>query len=584
MHHNEIAKIFLKYFQKHQHLLIESSSLVPKEIDPSALFINSGMHPIKNYFLGVEQPPSKRLCSLQRVFRTIDIDNVGGNARTLTFFFMLGSWSIGDYWKKDAVKLAYDLLVKEYGFEKEKLWMSVFEGDSEVQKDTETLEAWKKIGVNHIVELGEKHNFWKLGDSGPCGPSTEIYYDQGKEAGCGKKDCKPGCDCDRFLEIWNAGVFIQYNRSNGKLEKLKLQSVDTGAGLERLSIILQKKNSVFETTLFSPLLEKIVQLTKKEYQKNKKEMHIILDHLRASCFLINDGITPSKMERGYVLRRLIRRLVKYGNQLGIQREGFAVLIEHTSEMYQELDSIKIKKVFDEEYSKFIKALRKGESIFQNEVKMLKQKNAREIPGDIVFRLYDTYGFPVELTQEMAVEHGLKLDMGGYESSFLKHKEISRKSAEKKFKGGLADESYETTKLHTATHLLAEALRRVLSKDIEQKGSNITAERLRFDFNFPRKISDEELKDVEELVNKKIKEGLNVNRKEMRVEEAKKIGAHGVFGEKYGEKIFVYSIGDFSREICGGPHVKNTKEIGKFKIVKEESVSAGVRRIKAIVDD
>jgi len=583
MHHNEIAKIFLKYFQKHQHLLIESSSLVPKEIDPSALFINSGMHPIKNYFLGVEQPPSKRLCSLQRVFRTIDIDNVGGNARTLTFFFMLGSWSIGDYWKKDAVKLAYDLLVKEYGFEKEKLWMSVFEGDSEVQKDTETLEAWKKIGVNHIVELGEKHNFWKLGDSGPCGPSTEIYYDQGKEAGCGKKDCKPGCDCDRFLEIWNAGVFIQYNRSNGKLEKLKLQSVDTGAGLERLSIILQKKNSVFETTLFSPLLEKIVQLTKKEYQKNKKEMHIILDHLRASCFLINDGITPSKMERGYVLRRLIRRLVKYGNQLGIQREGFAVLIEHTSEMYQELDSIKIKKVFDEEYSKFIKALRKGESIFQNEVKMLKQKNAREIPGDIVFRLYDTYGFPVELTQEMAVEHGLKLDMGGYESSFLKHKEISRKSAEKKFKGGLADESYETTKLHTATHLLAEALRRVLSKDIEQKGSNITAERLRFDFNFPRKISDEELKNVEELVNKKIKEGLTVNRKEMKVEEAKKIGAHGVFEEKYGEKIFVYSIGKFSKEICGGPHVKNTKEIGKFKIVKEESVSAGVRRIKAVVE-
>ncbi len=583
MHHDDIAKTFLEYFQKHQHLLLDGSSLIPKEIDPSALFINSGMHPIKNYFLGIEKPPAKKLCSLQRCFRTIDIDSVGVNGRTLTFFFMLGSWSVGDYWKEEAVKLAYELLVKEYNFDKKRLWVSVFKGNKEVPKDRETLEAWKSIGVTQIAELDEKHNFWSLGVNGPCGPSTEIYYDQGKEFGCGKKDCKPGCDCDRFLEIWNAGVFIEYNRENGKLQKLKLRSVDTGAGLERLSTILQKKNSVFETTLFLPILEKIEQLTKKEYQKNKKAMHIILDHLRASCFLINDGIIPSKIERGYVLRRLIRRLVKYGNQLGIQREGFAVLIKHTSETYQELDGFKIKAIFDEEYSKFIKALRKGEVIFQNEVKMLKQKNAKEIPGDIVFRLYDTYGFPIELTQEMAFEHGLKLDMHGYENSFLKHKEVSRKSAEKKFKGGLADESYETTKLHTATHLLAEALRRVLSKDIEQKGSNITAERLRFDFNFPRKISDKELNEIEGLVNKKIKEGLTVNRKEMRVEEAKKIGAHGVFGEKYGEKIFVYSIGEFSREICGGPHVKNTKEIGKFKIVKEESVSAGVRRIKAVVE-
>ena len=329
--------------------------------------------------------------------------------------------------------------------------------------------------------------------------------------------------------------------------------------------------------------KRLEKITKKPYAKHKKEMNIIVDHLRASCFLIQDGIVPGKMERPYVLRRVIRRAVKYGTQLGMHREGFLLLVDLIGEMYK-INLVKVKPVFDEEYSKFIKALRKGENIFSHEIGELKKKNVKIIPGDVVFMLYDTYGFPVELTEEMAKELEFSLDLKGYKEAFSKHKEVSRQSADKKFKGGLADEGYETTKLHTATHLLAEALRRVLSKDIEQKGSNITAERLRFDFNFPRKITDEELKKIETLVNKEIKEGLTVSKKEMSVGEAKKSGAHGVFEQKYVEKIFVYSIGDFSREICGGPHVKNTKEIGKFKIVKEESVSAGVRRIKAIVDD
>ena len=578
MHHDEIAHKFLEYFKKHNHLLLESSSLIPQEADPSALFINSGMHPIKKYFLGLEVPPSQRLCSIQRCFRSVDIDNVGENKRTLTFFFMLGNWSIGEYWKEEAVKLAYDLLVNGFKIDKKKLWATVFKGNKEITRDKETAVAWEKMGLKQIAYLGEEHNFWTLGENGPCGPSTEIYYDLGENFGCGKKDCKPGCDCDRFLEIWNL-VFIEYKKENGILEKLKLRSVDTGAGLERFCVVLQNKESVFETSLFSSVLENLENISKKEYRENKKPMNIILDHLRASCFLINDGLTPSKMERGYVLRRLIRRAIRYGNTLNVQREGFLLLIDNFGIMYNELDVKLIKNVFNEEYSKFIKALNRGNRIFESYVKDLEGK---AVSGDMVFKLYDTYGFPVELTKEMARERGLSIDEKGYEKSFVKHKEVSRKSAEKKFKGGLADESYETTKLHTATHLLAEALRRILSKDIEQKGSNITSERARFDFNFPRKITNEKLKKIENLVNEKIREGLKVDKKEMSVKEAKKIEAHGVFEEKYGEKIFVYSIGDFSKEICGGPHAKNTKEIGKFKIVKEESVSAGVRRIKAIV--
>jgi alanyl-tRNA synthetase len=599
MDHREIARKFLDYFKRQNHMIIEDSSLIPKEYDPSALFVNSGMHPLKPYFIGVLKPPSKRLANMQRCLRTVDIDKVG-NKRTLTFFFMLGSWSIGDYWKEDAVRFALELLTKGFGLEKERLWPTVFAGDKKIPKDEETIEAWLKAGIprEKIVELPAENNFWTSGPTGPCGPCTEIHYDRGKEFGCGRKECKPGCDCERFLEIWNAGVFMEYNiDENGNFQKLPFKSVDTGAGLERLAAVLQNKPSVYETTLFLPIVRKIEELSGKKYDEKSleedkivKAIRVFADHIRASVFIAAEGIEPSKVERGYVLRRILRRMIRYGNVLELSKEDVLAIAETTIDMYGK-DYSHIKKnrkniisVISNEYDKFSKNLVKGLRRLLNLVESLKKEGKRTIPGIEAFHLYDTYGFPIELTKEIAAENGLGVDEEDYKMQFQKHQKISKEGVEQKFKSGLSEVSDATVKLHTATHLLHQALRHVLGKHVEQRGSNITPERLRFDFSHHKKMSEKELKEVESIVNKKIKEALEVRREEMTPEEAKKKGAIGLFEQRYGEKVSVYSIGDFSKEICAGPHVKNTKELGKFKIIKEEAVAAGVRRIKAKLEE
>jgi alanyl-tRNA synthetase len=588
MRYKKIVDIFLGYFvEKKKHYLLKSASLIPEEEDPSSLFINSGMQPLKKYFLGLETPPSKRLCSNQKCFRTGDIEKVGENARSLTFFFMLGNWSIGDYWKLGAIEIAWELLVKEFKFDKNKLWVSVFKGEKGIPKDKESIEAWKSVGVpkERIVELGSEHNFWAAGPTGPCGTCTEIYYDNG--GGCGKRTCKPGCDCDRFLEIWNL-VFIEFNRDKkGNLNKLEFSSVDTGAGLERFAMVLQKKNSVFETDLFSGVLKELERVSKRKYGSDKevdKAMRVILDHGRACVFLIGDGVRPEKIDKGYVLRRIIRRMIRFGNKIGLSKEDILDVcrgfIKRYKNEYPELNKEKeIINTIGEEYDRFIKGLNRGIKLLENIMKNLKTK---VIPGQDVFKLYDTYGFPIELTEEIARERGFKIDKEGYERAFERHRKVSSVSASKRFKGGLAELTEESKKLHTATHLLHRALKDVLGEQVEQRGSHITSERLRFDFNFDRKLSEEEIKKIEKIVNDKIKEGLEVKKEIMSVEEAKRKGAIGLFEEKYKDKVSVYSIGDYSKEICGGPHVKNTRELGSFKIIKEESIGSGLRRIKAVV--
>ncbi|MFH1376236.1 MAG: alanine--tRNA ligase [Candidatus Woesearchaeota archaeon] len=588
MNYKNISNIYLDYFVKEKHRVLKSASLIPEEDDPSSLFINSGMQPLKKYFLGLERPPSRRLCSVQKCFRTGDIDKVGDNARSLTFFFMMGNWSIGDYWKLGTIELAWDLIVNKYKFDKNKIWVSVFKGDKSVPKDNESIKIWKNIGIpkNRIVELGVDDNFWSAGPTGPCGTCTEMYYDTGK--GCEKKSCKPGCDCDRFIEFWNL-VFIEFDRdSEGKLKKLDFSSVDTGAGLERFAMLLQKKNSVYETDLFEPVLNKLEKLCKKKFGKDKevdKAMRIILDHGRAIVFIIGDGVVPEKVDKGYVLRRVIRRMIRYGNKLGLAKEQVLSLCGLFIDMYKdEFPKLKKKdyilKIIDEEYAKFLKGLNRGTRLLEQVMKELKTKT---IPGGDVFKLYDTYGFPIELTEEMAEEKGFKIDRKGYENAFSKHRKVSSVSATKRFKGGLGESTEEAKKYHTATHLLLKALQDVLSKDIEQRGSNITSERMRFDFNFDRAMTNEEIKKVEDLVNKKIKESLLIKKEEMNYDLAKKKGYSGIFEAKYGKKVICYSIGNYSKEICGGPHANNTKELGHFKIVKEQSIAAGIRRIKAVLE-
>lgn len=593
MHHDEIINKFLGFFERNSHLIIPDSPLIPRDFDPSALFITAGMHPIKPYFLGIIKPPSKRLCNIQKCFRTSDIDKVGSNERTLTFFFMLGSWSIGDYWKKDAIKYAYDLLVNEFKMDPIKLWPTVFAGDKDVPFDEESYNAWLALGVpkERITKLGVDDNFWSAGPVGPCGPCTEINYDRGKEVGCHKCN-KPGCDCDRFLEIWNAGVFMQYNRKpDGSLEPLSIKSVDTGAGLERLALVLQGKDSVFDTTLFFNIIAKMEELSGKKYSPGSKfiqAFRIVADHVRASAFLIAEGIVPSKVERGYVLRRVLRRMIRTARDLGINKEGLSSLFEVVISDYEKAfpylreKAPLILEVFTGEFDKFLSTLDNGEVRLAKIIAGLKKKKVKIVPGIEVFHLFDTYGFPMELTREICKAGGFGIDEKGFNDEFSKHKETSKGTGER-FKSGLADSGERTIKMHTATHILHAALRKVLGTHVEQRGSNITTERLRFDFSHSQKLTSDELRRVEDLVNEKIKEGIPVTFSEMTVNEAKTIGAHGVFESRYGAKVKVYKIGDFSLEICAGPHVKNTKEIGSFKILKEESVGAGVRRIKATVE-
>ena len=576
----EIRNKYLEFFKKHGHAVIPSASLIP-ENDPSVLFNTAGMQPLVPYLLGEKHPSGTLLTDYQKCVRTNDIDEVGDN-RHLTYFEMLGNWSLGDYFKEESIQMSFDFLTKELEIPVEKLSVTCFAGDKDCPKDEISANCWEKAGIakDHIYFYGKDDNWWIAGEEGPCGPDTEMFYDTGKPA-C-SEDCQPSCDCGKYVEIWN-NVFMEYFKDKNGYSKLKQKNVDTGLGLERMAMLLQGKETPFDTELFAPVMEKIKELQKEDIIESRR---IVAEHLRSSMMIISDGGRPSNIDRGYVLRRLIRRMIRHLNKLEIDLNELSTLIDtnvdNLKEMYPELEKNRdiIKTVILEEKDKFVKTLAHGEREFQKEIKKLGDN--KKIPGQVVFKLYDTYGFPPEVTKELAKENGYEIDLEEFEELFKKHQEKSRLGAEQKFKGGLADQSENTIAYHTATHLLNAALKVVLGPDTHQRGSNITAERMRFDFNCDHKLTDEEKQKTEELVNKWIKEELPVTVETMKKEDAVKSGAECMFIEKYPDEVTVYSIGDVSKELCGGPHVKNTRELGRFKIKKEESSSSGVRRIKAVL--
>ncbi len=646
----ELREMFQKFMESKGHHRIQSASVIP-ENDPTVLFTTAGMHPLVPYLMGTPHPAGTRLTDVQKCIRTGDIDDVG-DASHLTFFEMLGNWSLGDYFKKEAISWSWEFLTSpEYlGLDKDRLAFTVFEGNEDCPRDTESHDLWRSMGVadDHIFYLPKEHNWWgPAGITGPCGPDTEMFIITDKEP-CGP-DCSPACSCGRYLEIWN-DVFMQYNKqADGSFVPLAKKNVDTGMGLERTIGVLTGKKTVYETDAFTDILAKIAELSGHIYGENDqvtKAFRIIADHMRTSTFILGDdrGVSPSNTDQGYILRRLIRRAVRYAMQLGMP-EGFTceiakVIINQYKAAYPELErnSAFVLEQLSLEEGRFARTLKQGEkefdkvyntmlqtktlleSILAAEDKAAFAKNLAEtkklrpspdmmpiidaanqgdsaaveaavnarmaslnvMDGRSAFKLYDTFGFPIEMTMELAGEKGLTVDKADFDERFKKHQELSHQGADQKFKGGLADHSEETTKLHTATHLLHAALRKVLGDEVHQKGSNITAERLRFDFTFGRKVTPEELQQVEKLVNEAIQAHVPVVCREMTVPEAKAQGAIGLFENKYGEKVRTYKMGDYSFEICGGPHAENTGDLGSFHILKEESSSAGVRRIKAVL--
>ena len=579
----EIRNKYLNFFKAHGHTVIPSASLIP-ENDPSVLFTTAGMQRLVPYLLGEPHPAGTRLTDYQKCVRTNDIDEVGDN-RHLTYFEMLGNWSLGDYFKEESIKMSFDFLTKELGIPVEKLSVTVFKGDEDCPKDEVAALCWKKAGIldGHIYYYGKDDNWWIAGETGPCGPDTEMFYDTGKPA-C-SPDCQPSCDCGKYVEIWN-NVFMEYFKDEKGYSKLKQHNVDTGLGLERMTMLLQGKETPFDTEIFKPIMDKLVELEKVDIIESRR---IIAEHLRSSMMIISDGGRPSNLDRGYVLRRLIRRMIRHLNKLQINLEELGTLIElnveNLKEMYPDLEKNKdlIKTVIIEEKDKFVKTLANGEKEFNKEVAKLKTQGKDMIDGKMVFRLYDTYGFPPEVTKELAEESEMKISMEEFDKLFKEHQEKSRAGATQKFKGGLASTGVIETKYHTATHLLNAALKQVLGSHVHQRGSNITEERMRFDFSHPSKMTPEEKKQTEDLVNKWITEAIPVERLEMKKDEAIAMGAEAMFADKYGDTVTVYKIGDVSIELCGGPHVSNTSELGHFKIKKEEASSSGVRRIKAILE-
>lgn len=580
----EIRNKYLNFFKRHGHNVIPSAPLIP-ENDPSVLFTTAGMQPLVPYLLGEKHPEGTRLTDFQKCVRTNDINEVGDN-RHLTYFEMLGNWSLGDYFKEESVAMSYEFLTKELGIPAEKISVTCFEGDEDCPKDTVTAECWKKAGIpeERIYFFGKDDNWWIAGEEGPCGPDTEMFYDTGKEK-C-SEGCNPSCGCGKYVEIWN-NVFMEYLKtSDGKYRKLKQQNVDTGLGLERMAMLLQGKKTPFEIEIFKPVMDKLEELEKVDDIASRR---IVAEHLRSSMMIILDGGIPSNVDRGYILRRLIRRMTRRLRKLQIDTNQISTLIDISidaqKELYPELETNKerIKTVIIEEINKFEKTLERGEREFNKIVNKLKSENKDTISGQDLFTLYETYGFPPEVTQDLAEEQGIKIDNTEFDRLFKEHQEKSRIGSEQKFKGGLSGNGEMETKYHTATHLLNAALKQVIGKDVHQKGSNITPERMRFDFSCDHKLTDEEKKQVEDLVNKWINEDLPVKIEEMSKEDAIKSGAECMFIEKYPDIVTVYSIGDVSKELCGGPHVKNTKVLGTFKIKKEEACSAGVRRIKAILE-
>lgn len=570
----ELIKKYIEFFKSKRHKEIENSSLIPKG-DPTVLFTTAGMHPLVPYLLGQPHPLGKRLVNVQRCLRTDDIDEVGDLSHG-TFFEMLGNWSLGDYWKKEAIEFSYEFLTKELGIKPEKISVTCFKGDKDSPKDIESEKVWKSLGIKKIKFLSKEDNWWpspKSNAKGPCGPDTEMFVNG--------------------FEIWN-DVFMQYYKDEKGFHPAKQKNVDTGMGLERTLSILNRLNDNYMTEVFKPIIEKIESLSGKKYGKSKEEtkaMRIVADHVKASVFLISDGVQPSNKEQGYVLRKLLRRAVRHGKSLGM-KDFAGIIANEVFEIYddyfpqckkKENDNVKdireqILECIDLEEKNFNKTLENGLNKFKEMV-----KGKKILSGKDAFLLYQSYGFPFEIAKDLANENKIKVDEKEYEKEFNEHQKLSQTASEGKFKSGLADHSEATTKLHTAHHLLLAALRKVLGSEVLQKGSNITPERLRLDFSFPRKLTEEELKKVELLVNEQIKKGLQVTIEQKSPSQALKEGALGVFGDKYGEIVSVYTIGNFSKEICTGPHVKNTKELGHFKILKEEASSAGVRRIKATLN-
>ena len=580
---------YIRFFTEKGHKLIKSAPLIP-ENDPTVLFTTAGMHPLVPYLIGEKHPQGTRLVSIQKCVRTGDIDEVGDICH-LTFFEMLGNWSLGDYFKKEAIDFSFEFLTSSecLNLPLEKLAFTVFQGDEDAPFDEEAYNFWlnKGISPDRIAKLGKKDNWWgPAGQSGPCGPDTEMFYWVGEEPAPQIFDPENKL----WVEIWN-DVFMQYNKTKeGKFEPLEQKNVDTGMGLERVTAILQGKQSPYETELFIPLFEKLDSIRGVSAPKTRCDSErIIVEHIRTATFMMSDGVVPGNVDQGYILRRLIRRAIREAKKIGVDKiftaEIAEVVINEYSYFYQELANIAatILDEFNREEKQFAQTLEKGTKEFEKLISRVPAHIQKKvISGKNAFFLYETYGFPIELTEEMAEERGFIVDKAGFEKAFQKHQALSRKGAEQKFKGGLADSSEQTTALHTATHLLHESLRRVLGDHVAQKGSNITADRLRFDFSHPEKMTKEQLAAVEEMVNEAIKAALPITIEEMSVEEAKEQGAIGLFGDRYGEVVKVYTIGGYSKEICGGPHVKNTSEINSFKIKKEESSSRGVRRIKAVI--
>ena len=582
----QIRTAYLDFYKSKKHAVIPGASLVP-ENDPTVLFTTAGMHPLVPYLMGQAHPMGKLICDVQLCVRTQDIDEVGDMSH-LTMFEMLGRWSMGDYFKEGAITMSYEFMTGVLGIPKEKFAVTCFEGDADAPKDTESEAIWLKVGVpkERIGFLPKAKNWWgPAGKTGPCGPDTEMFYWVGKSE-LPPAGSNPATDDPNGMEIGN-DVLIQYDKqADGTFAPLKQKNLDEGLGLERLACVLQKKGSVYDTDAFRPMLEAVLSKTAKSEADALRDARIIVDHFKAASFIIADGVKPSNVDQGYVLRRLIRRAIRSARKLEVTNmNGFSLYMAESvrtqyGDFYTKLADRKkeIEETLAREEEAFMKTLAEGTKHFHK----LMEKGDAKIAGTDAFHLYDTYGFPIEMTREMAAEHKKSIDEDGFQKAFEAHQALSRAGAEKKFSGGLADHSAETTKLHTATHLLNQALRTVLGDHVWQKGSNITAERLRFDFTHAEKMTPEQIKKVEDLVNEAIKADAPISYSVMSVDEAKAAGAIGVFESKYGDKVKVYSMGTYSKEICGGPHVSRTGLLGTFKIQKEESSSSGVRRIKAVV--
>jgi len=579
MNFNDVRALFLKYFENHGHKIVPSASLVPD--DPTLMFTVAGMVPFKKVLQGLEPAPAPRVADSQKCLRAggkhNDLEDVGYDGWHHTFFEMLGNWSFGDYFKEGAIEMSWDLLTRELGIDPARLVITTHTSDDEAT------ELWKKIAGKEAIRLGDKSNWWSAADTGPCGPNSEIFYDYGPDVPGGL----PGSadeDGGRYVEIWN-NVFMQYDRlADGSLIPLPKQNVDTGAGLERWAAMLQGVRDNYDTDLFVALKSAVSDVTGvRETAENKPSFKIITDHLRAVGFAVADGVMTSNTERGYVIRRILRRAMRHGQVLGhngaLLSRLYPALVEQMGEAYPELITQRdlVIKTIEREENAFADMLTNGLKLLEKEIPNI---NGKTLPGEAAFKLYDTYGFPLDLTQTILKERGIEVDVPGFEKSMAEQKERSRSS--QTFKGGLADNSEETTKLHTAAHLLQGALRKVLGDTVFQKGSNITAERLRFDFSFDRRVEPHELAKVERIVNEAIAAAIPVTCEEMSPEDAHAVGAVGVFDSKYGDLVKVFSIGDYSKEICGGPHAANTADLGTFKIQKEESSAAGVRRIKAVI--